>query len=367
MTNQLARVEYHLQKIQALVPPNKGIKEYLRQTLDTQIAAISTTTAMGITPASLLSPTRVYTSARMAVELVDDPKKLAVKPEGIVDLGIIEWLLRPALPLKEGLIEPVCTGPWQQLAGNVVQQLEKSICRLDILIEGYQPMHVGTGFVVGNDATGRAVIMTNAHVVEGALDYRWSSLAGIQFVCDFARYTSASEAEGYLFPLMHEYNIHPHYDLALLFLDPEESQTSPTSLKLSANAPDPLVGLTIGVLGHPSFNSNIDPFPVYFGFGQDFGIKRFSPGYIRAIEPRYWRSQHVEVTLHDATTLSVSSGSCILNLNDMSVVGLHFGGWPRAEQSIQAGGQDVLARLFESNGAVPLWTLINDPLLAGFF
>lgn len=367
MMNQLDQVEYHLQKIQALIPPSKGIKEYLRQTLDTQIAAISTATAMGITPASLLSPTRVYASARIAVEFVDDPQKLAAKPEGIVDLGIIEWLLRPALPLKDGLIEPVSTGPWQQFANNLVQQLEKSVCRLDILIEGYLPMHVGTGFVIANDAAGRAIVMTNAHIVEGALRYGWSSLTGIQFVCDFARYSSMLKADGYLFPLTHEYYIHPRYDLALLFLNPEVSQTSPTPLKLSANAPDPLVGLTIGVLGHPSFNSNVDPFPVYFGFGQDFGIKRFSPGYIRAIEQRYWRNEHVEVTLHDATTLSGSSGSCILNLNDMSVVGLHFGGWPGAEQRIQAGGQDVLAHLFESNGAVPLWTLINDPLLEGIF
>lgn len=289
------------------------------------------------------------------------------KPEGIVDLGIIEGLLRPALTLKDGLIEPLHTGSWQKLPIDLVQQLEKSVCRLDILVEGYLPIHVGTSFVVGNDASGRTVVMTNAHIVEAALRYGWTILTGMQFVCDFARYSSLSEAEGHLFSLTYEHTIHLCYDLALLFLNAEENLASPNPLKLSANVPDLLIGLTIGVLGHPSFNSNVAPSSVYFGFDQDFGIKRFSPRYIRAMESRYWRGQHVEVTLYDATTLSGGSGSCVLNIEDMSVVGLHFGGWPGAEQRIQTGGQDILALLFESNGAVPLWTLINGPLLAGIF
>jgi hypothetical protein len=369
MTYLLAQVETHLQRIQALIPPDIGMKEYLRQTLDEKISSISTSTSMGIVPPSLLSATQVYASARIAVELVDDPERLAAKPEGIVDLGVVEWLLRPALLLRDGLIESVAAGPWKGLAADIVQQYANSVCRLDIVVEGYIPLHVGTGFVIGKDANGRNIVITNAHVVEEAIRLGWSSISGLKFVCDFERYATAS-TKRHTFPLTNEYHIHPRYDLALVYLDEDYiggANTQPIPLTLSDSSPDPLTGFAIGVLGHPSFNSNLDPFPMYFGFGQDFGVKRFSLGYIRTMKSRKWRDQFVEVFLHDATTLSGSSGSCILNLSDMRVIGLHFGGWPKDEQLVRTGGQDFLAHLFEANGAVPLWTLTDDPLLSAFY
>lgn len=106
-----------------------------------------------------------------------------------------------------------------------------------------------------------------------------------------------------------------------------------------------------------------DHFPKYFGFGSDFGVKRFSPGEIRVLENRDWRGSNTEVVLHDATTLSGSSGSCIINLTNLHVVALHFGGWPMPERLIKIHDTDLLAQLFYHNGAVPLWKLLDDPLL----
>ena len=357
-------VERYLQKIQLLIPAGKQTKAYLRRTLDRHIASISSDTSMGVVPPSMLSATQVYASARMAVELIEYPDELAAKPEGIVDLGVIEWLLRPALLLKDGLFEPVASGPWVGLAPNIVQTTAKSVCRLDLSMDGYTSIHIGTGFVVGQDGDGRFIVMTNAHVVEEAVRRGWPSVTGLKFACDFARYTTS--AGGQLLRLANEYQIHPHYDLALVYLPAkhfEETKTPPIPLAVSASPPDPLEGGRIGVVGHPSFNSNLDPFPKYFGFGKQFGVKRFSPGHIRVVEKRSWQGHKVDVFLHDATTLSGSSGSCILDLSSMKIVGLHFGGWPMLKKVVQTGGKDLLAKLFHANGAVPLWLLRDDPFL----
>lgn len=366
MLNLLTQIERHLQQIQLLIPAGKQTKAYLRRTLDRHIASISSETSMGVVPPSMLSATQVYASARMAVELIEYPDELAAKPEGIVDLGVIEWLLRPALLLKDGLFTSAVSGPWSGLPPDMVQTAAKSVCRLDLKIDGYMPIHLGTGFVVGQDEDGQFVVMTNAHVVEEAVRYGWPALTGLELACDFARYSTS--AGGRLRALANKYQIHPHYDLALVYLPPnhvEGGKTSPIPLAVSGSPPNPLNGGQIGVLGHPSFNSNRDPFPKYFGFGDQFGVKRFSPGHIRVVERRSWRRYNVDVFLHDATTLSGSSGSCILDLNSMKVIGLHFGGWPMRRKAVKAGGKELLAKLFHANGAVPLWLLRDDPFLDG--
>jgi len=272
-------------------------------------------------------------------------------------------------PLRDGRIQHVTSGPWQGLATDTIEYTARSVCRLDIVVEGYMPIHIGTGFITGKDVHGRTVIMTAAHVIEEAVRYGWPDTTGFMFMCDFERYSTSDPPE-HLLPLTNEYHIHPYYDLALVYLDQEHIENiniPSTPLVLSSTAPEPLIGFTIGVLGHPSFNSSLDHFPTYFGFGEEFGIKRFSPGQIRMMEHRYWRDQDVNIILHDATTLSGNSGSCILNLNDMKVVGLHFGGWPRTARLTNVGDRGVLAQLFEANGAVPLWTLRDDPLVQALF
>ncbi len=192
----------------------------------------------------------------------------------------------------------------------------------------------------------------------------WTSQEIFNLACDLTRETGGVSDR--LFPLEAVYHIHPHYDLALVYLSREQLESTGvylTPLKIAEKSPDNTFELEVGVIGHPSFDSNRDPFPKYFGFGNEFGVKRFSPGLIRGMENRNWLSQDVEVFLHDATTLSGSSGSCILDLKNMNVVGLHFGGWPMQRQKMEIADKDVMAQLFHTNGAVPLWLLGKDPLL----
>jgi ribosomal protein L39E len=272
--------------------------------------------------------------------------------------------LRPAFLLKNGLFESPTSGPWQQLKPDIVETPAKSVCRIDLCMDGYTPIHLGTGFVIGTNTDNQFVLMTNAHVIDGAKRYGWPSQEGTSLACNFVEDTVETSEQ--LLSLTNKCHIHPQYDLALVYLSSEQLEatgTFLTPLVIAEKPPDPILELEMGVIGHPSFDSNRDPFPKYFGFGDEFGVKRFSPGFIRNIEKRNWRSQEVEVFLHDATTLSGSSGSCILDLKRMNVVGLHFGGWPMQKQKMEIGDRDVIAQLFHANGAVPLWTVINDPIL----
>jgi hypothetical protein len=360
MTATPSQVEYQIERIRALVPMGEDIRAYVAQALDVQIASVAAQTPMGIVPASFLPATKVYASARVTAESIDHPYKVAARPEGIVDLVTIEWILRPAIMCEAGRLAKLVSGPWTNLAPDLVQRIEKSVCRIDLVVEGYAPVHVGTGFIGGEDESG-AIVMTNAHVVDEALRLGWPFQSSLVLACDFGRYSV--DSDGDLFAVNNEYQIHPQYDLALLHL-PQEERTKVAALELSGSAPNPTIGLTIGVLGHPSFNASIDSFPAYFGFGDQFGVKRLSPGYIRKLEERHWRRHDVAVFLHDATTLSGSSGSCILDLSSMRVIGLHFGGWPARKQSFKIGETLSIAELFHANGAVPLWTLKDDPLLA---
>jgi hypothetical protein len=361
MTPEEAQVSTQIERIRALIPPGKDARDYLGQLLDEHQGSASGDTPMGVVSLPMSSPAQMYASARVTAESLDDPAEVVARPEGIVDLGVIEWVLRPALLLRDGRFEPTISGPWAHLAANAVQQVACLVCRIDLAINGGVRMHLGTGFVAGRDAQGQGVVMTNAHVIEGAYRYGWPTTSGLELACDFA--CEAGGDEGPISPLAREVQIHPCHDLALVYLPPVPAP-APEPLAAAGTPPDPTVGLVIGVLGHPSFNSDLDPFPKLFGFGAAFGVKRFSPGQVRSLGNRTWREQDVDVLLHDATTLSGSSGSCIVDLGSGRVVGLHFGGWPLSHKKPARTSQgDVLASLFESNGAVPLWTLKDDPFL----
>jgi hypothetical protein len=362
MPNVLAQIENQLYRIKTLIPQGEDSQDYLRHTLDTHIASLSADTPMGVVPTSLFSETQVYASARMTVEMLDQPEQLASRPEGIVDLGVIEWLLRPALPLVDDQFKPPASGPWKHLESGLVQGIARSVCRLDLSIQGYAPIHVGTGFVVGEDAEDRFVIMTNKHVVDGAQKQGWTKWNEVKFACDFGRFSTDLGAS--LLSLDDTYDVHPLYDLAFVYLPKTNvNDFAPTPLSIASNITEDVHDLLIGVIGHPSFDARLDSFPKYFGFGNEFGIKRFSPGYIKFIENRYWLEHYVDVFLHDASTLSGSSGSCVFDLNTMQVVGLHFGGWPLQSRTVVIEDHQLAAQLFSANGAVPLWTLVDDPFL----
>jgi hypothetical protein len=364
MTNPTRFIQRQLDRLRTLVPADADFGGFVAHLLDERIASVAPDMAMGIVPPSMLSATQIFASARIATELVDSVDRLASKPEGIVDLGVIDWLLRPAMALKNNEFDPTGGGMWKSLPADAVKRQSTAVCRLDVSIGGSDPIHIGTGFVAGEDASGRFVVATNAHVVEEVVRIGWTVDREIVFACDFRRF--AGEVGGERHALDAEYELHSNYDMAFVYLPRKTVQgvDGVSPLAIASHPPKQGIGSKIGVIGHPACDSRLDSFPWLFGFGNEFGVKRFSPGLIRTFCARAWRKSEVQVFLHDATTLSGSSGSCILDLESMTVVGLHFGGWPLRPRKIKTFEGDVIAQLFEANGAVPLWTLRDDKTCA---
>lgn len=367
MTRDPQQVALAIERLKALVPTGTpGVRDYLLDLIEVRRTEALGPNGQAQGIAALVDDIqRRLGTAQIVVEALDDPERILRMPEGIPALGVLEWLLRPALPLRGDDLEPPASGPWCGLSADVARTPARSVCRIDLAITGAEPFQLGSGFVAGRDDAGRLLVMTNAHVAREALSQGWRSVHGLEARCDFGK--SLMELHD-AWVAVESCSIHPAHDLALLALAGDHltnGEEVPPALTVGCAPPEPTLGRTIGVLGHPSFDSRRDPFPKLYGFGDAFGVKRFSPGHIRAVERRPWGPAEVDVVLHDAATLSGSSGSCVLDLASGVVLALHFGGWPLSAQQVQVGGQQMIARLFEANGGVPLWQLRQDPVLAG--
>ncbi|MDB5144522.1 MAG: Glutamate synthase large chain [Mucilaginibacter sp.] len=356
MTARTAQIVEQTNRIKSLLSAAEGAKDQIIYLLLAEMRTPERV-SMGIVAADQVSGMkRRLTSTLLTAEHLDAPEKILQRPEGIVDLYTIEWLLRPALLLKSGIFEKQQQGLWAALEPGFIASSAASVCRIDHAYFG----HIGTGFIAGEEPD-HHVILTNAHVIEGALTCRWLKDKQAVLTCAF-NYESGNDDVAYA-ELAPKYELHDAYDLGLLYLPKKDQADTPEVLRIAGALNASVDHLQIGLVGHPSFNSDKDPFPKVFGFGDQFGVKRFSPGYVRQMERREWRNAQKEVLLHDATTLSGSSGSCILDTLTKKVVGLHFGGWPNQPKSMRVHDRDILATTFEANGAVPLWVLAEDDML----
>jgi endonuclease G len=318
---------------------------------------------MGIVP--VVSRQSALASAQRSVELFEDVQALCARPEGLIDLGVIEWLLRPALLLSQGSFAPIQTGPWKDLKPDSASSISQVVCRVDISLDPSCQLHLGTAFLIGWTDSVHAALVTNAHVIEAARQqFGWPTRDGIELVVNFR--CEATQLTVEYLRISTEVRFHPQYDLAVMsVMDPDGILDRNIGLTFCETAPEAIDGIKLGVVGHPSFNSNLDPFPKIFGFGDLFGVKRFSPGFIQAVQEREWRRSLVQVALHDASTLSGSSGSCVFDLVTGMVLGLHFGGWPKhMAQKPDVYSQNPMA-IFEANGAVPIWLLKSDSVFHG--
>ena len=354
--------ESMIQRIRAMVPTGMSATNFLTELVDEALdVQADGPTPMGIVAG--VTKSAVLASARKTAENVDSVARICARPEGIVDLGTIEWLMRPSVPLVDGAFSPIGHGPWRGLGEKFATTVACNVCRIEASTSGFGSFHLGTAFVLGQDNASRTVLVTNAHVVEAAqLKFGWPRIKESVLKADFGR--EIGGRNGVSLAIDSEFRIHPIHDLALVFVSECDRSTWPTMF-FANSAPPAVNEKGIGVIGHPSFDSNLDPLPRIYGFGDAFGIKRFSPGLLRAVEHRSWRFHDVPVALHDATTLSGSSGSCVFDLETLAVLGLHFGGWPQDAKVASISGQITLAELFEANGAVPFWELVQDPFLEG--
>jgi endonuclease G len=240
----------------------------------------------------------------------------------------------PALLIQEGDFGTLPPA-WEHLEEqrSLFKRMIPSVGRLQMGVR----TSVGTAFVAG-----LGILMTNKHVIENFahdVNGRWKFNDGVTNVrIDFnGEHGSTTTSE---LPVEGIIGVDGEYDLALLRI-PAESTFLVKALPLQRDAPDSIVGRELVAIGYPERDTAVPDDVLQRTFGNIFGVKRLQPGKITA--PR--NHDNVPVFSHDCSTMSGSSGSCMIDVESGNVLALHFG-----------GGNAV-------NLAVPLWKLANKPFL----
>ena len=249
---------------------------------------------------------------------------------------------RPALPVQGGdFWDP--PEEWQSLVPQRAA-IRESITRVGrIDVTGHPDLDwIGTGFLVAAD-----VVMTNRHVaVEfGRRDGdHWTFRSGRSARIDLLEELGGSPALEFAVTEVIGVHEDDDVDLALLRVEATGSGDAPLPqpLQIAAVAPDAVVGRPVYVVGYPAWDGRRnEPEPMRRIFMDVYNVKRLQPGV--TVE-----SQTPEIVLrHDCSTLGGNSGSPVFDLASHTVVGLHFGG-----------------RYGVGNYAVPLWRMVDDPLVA---
>lgn len=254
---------------------------------------------------------------------------------------------RPAI-LVQGQDFASQPGDWSVLdaARPAIRESIARVGRVDVT--GHPSLAwIGTAFVVGPDA-----VMTNRHVAaefsraEGA---GWTFQEGMTARVDPGEELPVPPAPGPVpaaGPLPYEITevigIHPDVDMALLRIAPPDGEPLPTPLAVAADAPASVPGRPVYVVGYPAWDGRRnEPESMRRIFMDIYNVKRLQPGMTTEFTPGGL------VVRHDCSTLGGNSGSPVFDLTDHRVLGLHFGGKYRI-----------------GNVAVPLWELVDDPLLA---
>ncbi|OEJ97853.1 trypsin-like serine peptidase [Streptomyces thermolilacinus] len=249
---------------------------------------------------------------------------------------------RPAILVQGGDFPPQ-EGEWEMLNGRraAIRETLARVGRVDV--SGHLRLDwVGTAFLVGAD-----VVMTNRHVaLEFAADdgaSAWTFQPGLGAAMDLAREFGALPGVGGLtYAVTEVIGVHRDVDMALLRVAPAPGgQELPSPLAVAADAPADLPGHPVYVVGHPAWDGRRnEPESMRRIFMDIYNVKRLQPGTANQLLAER------NVLTHDCSTLGGNSGSPVLDLADHRVLGLHFGG-----------------RYGFGNYAVPLWEMLDDPLV----
>jgi hypothetical protein len=246
---------------------------------------------------------------------------------------------RPAILIQEGGFLPP-PHEWSRL-NDRREPICEAIARSGrVEVNGHLNLDwLGTAFLVGP-----GTLMTNRHVAQEfcARDGdEWSFRPGMTTRVDFLRELGSTAALE--FEITEAIGIHERHDLALLRVEAAsaDGRELPGPLTVAAKEPADLFGRDVYVVGYPAWDSRRnEPEPIRRIFADVYNVKRLQPGKAVAYSTEYSAVQH------DCSTLGGNSGSPVVDLETNQVIGLHFGG-----------------RYGVGNYAVPLWRLVDDPLL----
>ncbi|MET7619249.1 serine protease [Streptomyces sp. NPDC005408] len=234
-------------------------------------------------------------------------------------------------------------GDWAVLDGHRAA-IRESIARVGrVEVSGHASLDwLGTAFLVSPDA-----VMTNRHV---AAEFSrgdgtgWTFQQGMSARIDMnEEYGALPASSGPAYEVTEVLGIHQDVDMALLRVHPAAGGTAlPTPLAVAADAPADLPGHPVYCVGYPAYDGRRnEPESMRRIFMDIYNVKRLQPGTTTEL-----RSEQTTM-MHDCSTLGGNSGSPVFDLTDHRVLGLHFGG-----------------RYGLGNYAVPLWQMVDDPLLS---
>ncbi|WP_077191665.1 trypsin-like serine peptidase [Streptomyces lydicus] len=250
---------------------------------------------------------------------------------------------RPAILVQQHDFAPQ-QGDWAVLDGHR-DAIRESFARVGrVELSGHLSLDwLGTAFLVGPDT-----VLTNRHVAAEFArgDGRgWSFQQGIRANVDMGEEygDTAPEGGGPSYDVVEVVGIHEDVDLALLRVAPPTGAGAlPAPLAVAADAPADLPGRPVYCVGYPAYDGRRnEPESMRRIFMDIYNVKRLQPGTATGLVPGG------DALGHDCSTLGGNSGSPVIDLSDHRVLGLHFGG-----------------RYGSGNFAVPLWQLVDDPLLA---
>ncbi len=254
--------------------------------------------------------------------------------------AIVSLVARPAIFIQNGRFFPPPMG-WDRLDDHrpEIEQTLRSVGRIEVAGHPARDW-IGTGFLVGEN-----VIMTNRHVVKEfsarELDGRWLFEPGMHPRIDYTE--DLGTVDGAEFALTGVIGVHETLDMALLRVEPLSNNRlpAPAPLTIATHVPSPATGRQVYIIGYPAWDGHRnDPDEMRRIFADIYSVKRLQPGTILDTFP-----EHHYFT-HDCSTLGGNSGSCVIDLDRNTVIGLHY--WGRYQQA---------------NRAVALWMLRDDPLL----
>ena len=261
---------------------------------------------------------------------------------------------RPALYVRDGTIDladPLLTeSGWTQVLTDRKADWERLIGATGRIIRGHDRSAksvFGTGWMVGPDriATAKHVLEDMAVFFDG--EWHFSTDFFIDFAVEADRDPVAAKVIKidevvWASPDLIAGNVHPSLtDVAVLSLAPAAGQDLPDPLPLAdaSQTNDIFADGAFVNVGHPAAPrgawiaeggapNTISPALITALIGDQFGVKRLSPGRSMFSPGHFPGDAKAHIFTHEATTLGGSSGSAIMALgtDGVQIAGLHYAG-----------------------------------------
>ena len=274
--------------------------------------------------------------ARSALEKLSRYQELS--PAELQALEQAVRMLRPILRVRNGGIpdlpdDAAARFPQWSSVRSGSRTVMANVARIDGRAFGEEAAReVATAFAVTPE-----LAITNAHVVDDLSlgvrrlePGRVELLFGAEF--DLDRVVEPS-------PVTEVVGIHADLDIAIVRFEAGEG-AAPMGLPVSSDTPDELEAIAV-----PGFPQHDDRNPSYLSAA----VPSLEPVYKR-VAPGIVRSSRSWGFVHDASTLGGNSGSPVLRMADLRVVGVHSGGGYRSGNDAQGAHQ--AAAFLEANGIV---------------